>query len=78
MVCSERSSLPEVGGTAVLYFDPQKPQEASQAIEQVFRDENFRIQLVKEGVARAQTFTWEAHVEALNRIYKNVLNGQST
>jgi len=78
VVCSERSSLPEVGGTAVLYFDPQKPQEASQAIEQVFRDENFRIQLVKEGVARAQTFTWEAHVAALAKIYKNVLNGQST
>jgi len=72
VVCSRAASLPEVGGEAVMYFDPQSPEELAEAIEQVLSSKELRESLRAKGLERAKQFTWEEsarkHVELYQRL----------
>ena len=58
VVCSNTTSLPEVVGDAALLIDPDKPGSMAEAIRRV-NDEPTHRELAKQGLVRAQTFTWE-------------------
>jgi glycosyltransferase involved in cell wall biosynthesis len=58
VICSNTTSLPEVVGNAALLIDPDKPGSMTEAIRRV-NDEPTHRELAKQGLARAQTFTWE-------------------
>ncbi|NJL47130.1 MAG: glycosyltransferase family 4 protein [Leptolyngbyaceae cyanobacterium SM2_5_2] len=51
VACSNIGSLPEVGGDAVLYFDPRKPEEIAQAMAQIAHDDSLSNSL-RERLAR--------------------------
>src|SRR5262249_52737243 len=70
VVCSDASSLPEVGGDAALYFDPGAPEEAAYQLIRVLTDGALGESLRTDGVVRARQFTWERHAEALREIYQ--------
>lgn len=57
---SNTSSLPEVGGKAAFYFDPQKPQEIAETILRVVKL-NFeeRQKVATLGKRQAEKFSWE-------------------
>jgi glycosyltransferase involved in cell wall biosynthesis len=57
--CSNASSLPEVGGNAVLYFDPLDVREMTRAIERLLDDATLRARLRVAGPEHAEAFTWE-------------------
>ncbi|MDQ1284472.1 MAG: hypothetical protein QG620_820 [Patescibacteria group bacterium] len=59
VVCADNSSLPEVGGDAVLYFDGQNAQELSSKIESAIGDEKLKKDLVEKGLEQAKKFSWE-------------------
>lgn len=59
VMSSNRTSLPEVGGDAVLYFNPQSEEEISEAMERLLCDSALREQLVKSGCERISQFSWE-------------------
>jgi glycosyltransferase involved in cell wall biosynthesis len=59
VVCSDRSSLPEVVGDAAQLFSGDHRALAT-ALRQVLDDEPHRRALVARGLARARTFTWSA------------------
>jgi glycosyltransferase involved in cell wall biosynthesis len=58
VACSDRSSLPEVAGTAARFFDPERPAQISSALEELLSDERKRAELVRLGSAQADRFTW--------------------
>jgi glycosyltransferase involved in cell wall biosynthesis len=58
VACSDRSSLPEVAGDAARFFDPERPGEIAQAIEELLSDEPRRAELVRRGFEQADRFTW--------------------
>lgn len=60
VACSNATSMPEVGGDAVLYFDPEHTAAIAAAIERVLDDDRLRARLSREGPLRAASFTWEA------------------
>lgn len=60
VMSSNRSSLPEVGGNAVLYFDPESVEDMSFAMERLLGDSELRKKLVERGLQRAKQFSWEA------------------
>lgn len=70
VVCSDASSLPEVGGDAALYFDPDSAAQAAHQIIRVLSDHALREALRRDGFDRATQFTWTRHVNALKRIYR--------
>ncbi len=64
VAASNRSSIPEVGGDALLYFDPL---EVASLADCLRRAANLsaagREQLRRKGLARAREFTWERAVQ---------------
>jgi len=60
---SKTSSLPEVGGDAVLYFNPHDIDEMVRVIGKVLRNNKLKLRLVEKGFARAQKFGWKSFVK---------------
>ena len=56
---SNISSLPEVGGSACLYFDPHSPEEIKKAILAVVTDPAKRADMIKRGYQQLAHFSWE-------------------
>jgi glycosyltransferase involved in cell wall biosynthesis len=73
--CSNASSLPEVAGDAVLYFDPTDVGAMTRAIERVLVDPALRERLHRAGPERARAFTWERTAEATLASYDRALRG---
>ena len=59
VIVSNTASLPEVCGDAVLYCDPDNPEDIADKIKQLMNDEALRETLRQKGLARASLFTWE-------------------
>ncbi len=59
VVCSNAASLPEVCGDAALYFDPFEPTDMAEKIGKVLSELPLQKELVRKGLERAKTFTWE-------------------
>ena len=70
---SNRSCLPEVGGDAALYIDPDDILAFTRAIEEALDDENGRQTCVQRGLARAAEFTWARCIEGTVGVYRTAL-----
>ena len=56
VIASNVSSIPEVGGDAVLYFDPYDVNDIAAAMKEVGKK---RGVLIEKGFKQAKTFSWE-------------------
>lgn len=72
-VISNTSSMLEVGGEAVLYFDPEDGDEMRGQIERALEDKILRFELVKKGRERLKQFSWETIARQTVDCYKKVL-----
>lgn len=59
VLCSKAASLPEVGGDAVLYFDPLSTEDMALKISQFIDNSSLRESLRNRGRAHVRNFTWE-------------------
>jgi glycosyltransferase involved in cell wall biosynthesis len=59
VITSNTSSMPEVGGEAALYADPNDPDAIAKHMLSLYRDETFRNKLVEAGLERAAAFSWD-------------------
>jgi glycosyltransferase involved in cell wall biosynthesis len=60
VVASNCTSLPEVGGDAVMYFDPLDTHSIADALHTVLLDDQLRKHMICAGLERAKTYTWHA------------------
>ncbi len=56
---SNISSMPEVGGDAVLYFNPHNKEEIKKTIRDALLDKSLRDTLIAKGQARLPLFGWD-------------------
>jgi len=73
VVASDRSSLPEVGGDAAAWFDPDDPDSMREVTASVLGDEARRRGLVERGQARAHQFSWARTAAATLASYQDAL-----
>lgn len=59
VTCSKVASLPEVGGDAVLYFDPYQPEDMAAKICEIMSSEELRQDLINRGNDQKQKFSWK-------------------
>ncbi len=78
VLTSDVSSLPEVGGDAVLYANPHDEMAMSEAIGRIWNDEQLRRTLVARGRQRVTEFSWDATALATCEAYYDVLGLTST
>lgn len=67
---SNRGSLPEVGGDAALYFDPEDVVSIRNSIEMILRDEKLSFDLVKKGKIQTGKFSWDRHCEGIIELFE--------
>ncbi|MFD1142284.1 glycosyltransferase family 4 protein [Larkinella insperata] len=69
---SDRSSLPEVAGSAAVYFDPENADSMYRAVEQVLTDSALRQQLSQLGRQQLALFSWEKTVRETLDLYQSL------
>ena len=72
VICSNAASLPEIGGTACLYFNPLVPEEIVAHIQQVNQPQ-LRTQLATASLQQAATFSWEQTAQRTLEVFRNCL-----
>lgn len=76
-VCaSNASSLPEVGGDAVRYFDPQDVEGMRATLREVLRSDDLRAEMRERGLARAALFSWRRAAQETLALYERVVRAQ--
>jgi len=73
VVCSNSSSLPEVGGDAVEYVDPLDTAAIGRGLEHLLNDRSHRDSLAKRGRDQARLFSMENYVPKIARLYEKAL-----
>jgi 8-oxo-dGTP pyrophosphatase MutT (NUDIX family) len=63
VVTSNVSSLPETGGDAAAYCDPNEPAMIAEAAHKILEDEKYKKDLIEKGYKNAQKFSWEKCAE---------------
>ena len=73
VACSTATSLSEVGGDAVEYFDPYCAEDMAAAIERVLNSPAQHAEMREKGLKQAAKFTWEACARKHLEVYRQVL-----
>ena len=74
VITSNTSSLPEAGGDAALYVNPEEPVEIGKAIETVISSQELRKTMIARGIVYAQRFTPDNFAQQLKQLYNSVLH----
>lgn len=66
VICSNNSSLPEVGGQAVLYINPHNFFDVKEKIKHLVHHPKYAETLSQRGIKQSQKFTW---VKTAQKVY---------
>lgn len=77
VITSNVSSLPEVGGKAVLYVNPLDVEDIAKSIEILLYKDKMRERLRKDGLNQAKKFSWTKSAKQTLRVYKNIAESGS-
>ena len=72
VACANQSSLPEVGGSAVAYFDPTSCQQMAAVLQELVEDEAKLAELAHKGLVQAANFSWERTAVATLTQYRQL------
>lgn len=73
VAASNRSSLPEIGGEAAAYFDPEDTQDMAAVIERLLGDPQEYAQRQAAGYGQATKFSWERAAQETIALYDHIL-----
>ncbi len=68
VITSNTGSMPETGGEAALYADPNDPDAIAKQMLRIYKDETLRDRLITEGKIQAAKFSWDKAAEQLWQI----------
>jgi glycosyltransferase involved in cell wall biosynthesis len=75
VVAAMASSLPEVGGDAVLYFHPSAaPDEVAGILDVALKDQPLRTRLARLARARAARFTWDRTAAGVAAVIRELVS----
>ena len=74
VITSNTSSLPEAGGDAAIYVNPEAPEEIGKALKHLLADQTLRKSLIAKGKVNVERFTPESFAKQLKQLYNSVLN----
>jgi glycosyltransferase involved in cell wall biosynthesis len=73
VVASGVGSIPEVAGGAALLVDPESVEDIAASIASVWNGDPVRADLVRRGLERARSFTWDRAARATVAVYDAAL-----
>jgi glycosyltransferase involved in cell wall biosynthesis len=69
---SNTSSLPEVGGEAAIYFDPQSSESIQIAVNKILYNKELRNDLRLKGYNQLKRFSWDKTAAETKEVYKKL------
>ncbi len=72
VICSKISSLPEVGGNAVLFLDPNSFNDLREKIKHLVNTPQLRQELAKKGLEQSKRFNWNQSGNDLYNFLKSL------
>jgi glycosyltransferase involved in cell wall biosynthesis len=69
---SRAASMPELGGQAARYFDPEDVEDMAAVIGKIWRDAELRQEMRQQGLAQAAQFSWARAAQETMRVYESV------
>lgn len=75
VITSKVSSLPEVGGDAALYIDPENVSDIASKMEKLLKDNDLRQELIRKGKKQMEKFSWENSATQTLKVLEEVANG---
>ena len=63
VICSNTTSMPEVGGDAALYIDPVSHESINDAMIRIIENDNLRIDMIEKGKKQKDKFSWDKTAE---------------
>jgi glycosyltransferase involved in cell wall biosynthesis len=72
VACADNTSIPEVGGDAVAYFNESNTEAMAQAIGSLWVDRAFRNECVRRGRARSKEFVADKGISRLLAVYEKM------
>lgn len=76
VITSNVSSLPEAGGDAALYVDPENVDEITAKIKQLLTDDELRNSLIAKGKEHIKKFSWDKAAEQTLAVLEGVASGK--
>jgi glycosyltransferase involved in cell wall biosynthesis len=73
VICSNTTSIPEVGGNAVVYADPMKIDQITDAMLKLANDKELRKDLIEKGFEQKNKFSWDETAHLLWESVKRTL-----
>lgn len=73
VICSNTTSIPEVGGNAVVYADPMKIDQITRAMLKLANDKELRKDLIEKGFEQKNKFSWDETAHLLWESVKRAL-----
>ena len=70
---SHKSTMVEIGGGAVVEFDPHNSADMSEAIYRVLDSSTLQEEMIRKGLAQVEKFTWEDTARQFLEIFKKVV-----
>lgn len=74
VITSSSSSLPEIVGEAAILVDPYSIEQLAEAMYNVLTDQKLRARMRRDGLARAQLFSWEKTASHTLSIYEELFS----
>lgn len=72
VLISDRGALPEVGGDAAVYVDPDNPAEMVSTLEGLMKNDSLQEALIEKGKKRVKKYFWQEHMKKLVKLYRQV------
>ena len=72
VICSNTSSLPEITGGAAVYCAPNDPEAFGKAMGLLYKDEDHRSLIIKAGLERSTSFSWENSALTLREVFAGI------
>ncbi len=74
VLSSNRTSLPEILGTAALYFDPENEVEMLEKILRILDEEDLRKNLILSGLEQVKKYSWWQCANQTLAVYHQILH----
>ncbi len=74
VITANINAMPEVAGDAGLLVDPTSVEAIAQAVQKLYTQPELADILIKKGLDRVKSFTWENTAEQIAQVYEQVLS----
>ena len=73
VITSNVSSMPEVGGDAALYVNPEDLEDIKAKIKDALEDKDLRESIIKKGYMQVKKFSWEKAANQTADLYRGLM-----